>query len=140
MLETRIPKRFTGEGEDVSPPLALGNFPTATREIAMICDDPDAPTEEPWVHWVLYGIPKDTTAIPESDNGGGIEGKNSWDTLGYRGPLPPEGHGLHHYLFKVYALDAEFRLAPGLTKKELLEAMAGHVLEQGELIGTYERG
>ncbi len=145
-----IPKRYTGEGADVSPPLEWSNVPEGTQEFALICDDPDAPTPEPWVHWVIYKIPADVTKLPEgiaktpklSVPPGALQGKNSWpsgQTIGYRGPMPPPGHGRHRYYFRLYALDKKLDLQPGLTKKQLLEAMKGHILGEGELMGTYER-
>lgn len=144
-----IPKKYTGEGEDVSPPLAWSEAPAGTKEFALICDDPDAPRPEPWVHWVLYRLPAGTTNLPEgmprsaelAVPAGARQGTNSWpkDNVGYRGPLPPPGHGVHHYHFKVYALDTSLSLPPGADKQAVLTAMKGHVLAQGELIGTYER-
>jgi len=77
-----IPKKHTGEGQDVSPPLDWTGLPDGTKEIALICDDPDAPSAEPWVHWVLYKLPAGTTALAEGQNGGGLEGKNSWNGTG----------------------------------------------------------
>ncbi|UCE03300.1 MAG: YbhB/YbcL family Raf kinase inhibitor-like protein [Candidatus Latescibacterota bacterium] len=136
---TRIPRDYTGEGRDVSPPLAWENIPDGTQELALICDDPDAPVAEPWVHWVLYKLPPTLTHLSEGDHGGGTEGFNDFRRIGYGGPMPPPGHGTHRYYFKLYALDAPIALDPGATKKELLAAMQGHILAQGELIGTYER-
>lgn len=143
----RIPKQYTGEGPDVSPALTWTGVPQNTAELALIMDDPDAPTPEPWIHWVLAKIPPTVTSlragIPRDeqldDPAGAIQGKNSWNTVGYRGPLPPPGHGTHHYHFKLYALDQALSLSPGLTKKQLLDAMRGHILAEGELIGTYSR-
>jgi Raf kinase inhibitor-like YbhB/YbcL family protein len=134
-----IPKEHTGEGRDVSPPLAWTGVPAGTRELALICDDPDAPTPEPWVHWVLYGLPAETRSLAAARAGCGTEGTNSWSSRGYRGPMPPRGHGMHHYSFRVYALDTELDAGAGLSKPELLAAIDGHVLGTGELIGTYER-
>jgi hypothetical protein len=145
----RIPKKHTGEGADVSPALSWSGIPEGAVELALIMDDPDAPSAEPWVHWVIYKIPASVQGLPEgvprSDRltapTGALQGKNSWpsDNLGYRGPMPPPGHGTHHYHFKLYALDAALSAAPGLTKAKLLDAMRGHILAQGELIGTYQR-
>ena len=142
-----IPKKYTGEGEDLSPPLAWSNLPEGTEELALICDDPDAPTAEPWVHWVIYKIPADANGLPEgvaasrqlTEPAGAVQGENSWPTIGYRGPMPPPGHGPHRYFFKLYALDTKLRVEPGASKEELLEKMSGHVLAQGQLMGTYER-
>ena len=134
-----IPRRYTGEGEDVSPPLEWSGLPEGTREVALICDDPDAPMPEPFVHWVVYKIPANSTGFPEGTTEGALEGRNSFARMGYGGPMPPEGHGTHHYYFKIYALDAQLDATPGLTKDQLLVAMEGHVLDEGELVGTYER-
>src|SRR5215207_11360776 len=134
-----IPTQYTGEGQDLSPALTWSGLPEGTREIALVCDDPDAPRPEPWVHWVVYKISADRTGLPEGDTEGALEGENDFGGIGYGGPMPPKGHGVHHYHFKVYALDAELEAAAGLTKGRLLEALEGHVLDEGELVGTYER-
>ena len=142
-----IPRRYTGDGEDQSPPLNWQGVPAEAGGLALICDDPDAPTPEPWVHWVMYQIPVQTDGLSEgvptdkrpTKPAGAAQGKNSWKTIGYRGPAPPKAHGTHHYHFKLYALDRHFDLKPGLNKDELLKAIQGHILAQGELIGTYER-
>src|SRR5262249_49106743 len=134
-------------GQDVSPEISWDGLPAGAAEIALIVDDPDAPTAEPWVHWVIYKIPPAIAGlaegIPHAEGlaapAGVLQGRNSWGSVGYRGPAPPRGHGVHHYHFKLYALDAHLHVAPGLDKAGLLEAMAGHVLGQGELVGTYER-
>jgi Raf kinase inhibitor-like YbhB/YbcL family protein len=142
-----VPRPYTGDGADKSPPLSWSNAPPGTKEFALIVDDPDAPTPEPWVHWVIYRIPAETSSLPEGVRpamrvdapAGVLQGKNSWNKIGYGGPAPPKGHGLHHYHFKLYALDLQLNLDPGVTKNALLEAMSGHILAQGELIGTYQR-
>jgi Raf kinase inhibitor-like YbhB/YbcL family protein len=134
-----IPRRYTGEGEDVSPPLEWSGLPEGTREVALICDDPDAPMPEPFVHWVVYKISANSTRLPEGNTEGALEGRNSFARMGYGGPMPPEGHGTHHYYFKIYALDAQLDATPGLAKDQLLAAIEGHVLDEGELVGTYER-
>ncbi len=145
-----IPRKYTGEGDDVSPPLAWTGLPAETKELALICDDPDAPTPEPWVHWVICKIPPETTGLPEGvprtprlkQPEGAVQGKNSWpgdENLGYRGPMPPPGHGRHRYYFKLYALDQPVDAEPGLTKTELIRKISGHVLGEGRLMGTFER-
>lgn len=142
-----IPRKYTGDGEDVSPQVSWTRIPTNAKELALICDDPDAPTPQPWVHWVIYKIPASATALAENrprsaaltDPAGALQGKNSWGELGYRGPAPPRGHGVHHYHFRVYALDQPVDLKAGASKDELLAAMKGHVTAQGELVGTYSR-
>ena len=145
--QARIPKRFTGDGEDVSPELSWSGVPAGAKELALICDDPDAPTPEPWVHWVIYKIPTTATALRENvpktgsmpEPAGAMQGVNSWGAIGYRGPAPPRGHGVHHYHFKLYAVDTALNVAAGVDKKKLLSAMQGHIVAQGELVGTYER-
>jgi Raf kinase inhibitor-like YbhB/YbcL family protein len=134
-----IPKKHTGEGQDVSPPLRWSSLPRGTKEIAIICDDPDAPTQKPFVHWVIYKIPADRRGLPEGGSEGALEGLNDFGGKGYGGCMPPRGHGVHHYHFKVYALDAELDVPEGLSKDELLAAMEGRILDEGELIGTYRR-
>ena len=145
-----IPKKYTGEGSDVSPPLSWSAIPEGTKELALICDDPDAPTAEPWVHWVIYKIPADVKGLPEGvprksrlkEPHGAVQGRNSWppsEAIGYRGPFPPPGHGVHHYYFKLYALDAALTEEPGLDKKALMEKIQPHILAEGVLMGTYER-
>jgi hypothetical protein len=142
-----IPRQYTGEGDDISPSLAWSGLPAATKELAVIMDDPDAPRPEPWVHWVIYKIPVTAAGLPErvpagervGHPAGALQGKNSGGTFGYHGPLPPNGHGVHHYHFKLYALDAALDLQSGLDKPGLLAAMKGHILGQAELVGTYER-
>jgi Raf kinase inhibitor-like YbhB/YbcL family protein len=144
-----IPKKYTGDGDDVSPPLAWADLPEKTKELVLICDDPDAPSAEPWVHWVMYKIPADAKGLPEGiarqpqlkNPAGALQGKNSWpsgDRIGYRGPLPPPGL-VHHYYFRLYALDAPIALEAGLAKEAVSDAIRGHILAKGELIGTYVR-
>lgn len=145
-----IPQQHTGDGKDVSPPLDWTDVPADAVELALIVDDPDAPTPTPWVHWVVYGLPASLNGLPEGIPPAGklaqpvpaCQGRNSWPsggTIGYRGPAPPPGHGVHHYHFKLYALDAKLELDSGLTKDDVLEAMDGKVLAEAELVGTYER-
>ncbi|MGA2616609.1 MAG: YbhB/YbcL family Raf kinase inhibitor-like protein [Thermoguttaceae bacterium] len=147
-----IPKKYTGEGQDVSPPLGWSNLPERAKELALICDDPDAPRPEPWVHWVIYKIPVAAAGLPEGiprqrevkDPAGAVQGQNSWPpgreaNIGYRGPMPPPGHGTHHYHFRLYALDSPVAAAADLDKEALLRAMRGHVLAEGKLTGTYKR-
>lgn len=146
----RIPTQYTGDGADRSPPLAWDNVPDGAQELALICDDPDAPTSEPWVHWLLYKIPAHVRQLPAGlppqarlhAPTGALQGKNSWTsgrTVGYRGPAPPPGHGVHRYFFHLYALDTPLDVEPELDKPSLLAAMKGHVLADGVLLGTYER-
>ena len=134
-----IPTRHTGEGADISPPLAWTGVPSGTKELALICDDPDAPTPKPWVHWVIYGLPPSIEGLKEGHRGAGLEGPNDSGGIGYSGPMPPKGHGVHRYFFRLYALDAPLKGSPGWTKVRLLAELEGHVLAEAELIGSYER-
>ncbi|HEX4000014.1 MAG TPA: YbhB/YbcL family Raf kinase inhibitor-like protein [Pirellulales bacterium] len=143
-----IPAQYTADGKDISPPLAWTGAPRATKEFVLICDDPDAPSAQPWVHWVMYKIPADTKslaeAIPRETNppspAGAVQGINSFGKgkLGYLGPSPPKGKP-HHYHFHLYALDTTLPATPGLDKEKVLAAMKGHMIGEGELIGTYQR-
>jgi Raf kinase inhibitor-like YbhB/YbcL family protein len=138
-----IPAKYTCDGNNVSPPLQWTNPPANTKSFALIADDPDAPAGT-WVHWVLYDLPPDTIELPEgvaktqAISNGAKQGLNSWPRLGYGGPCPPPGKP-HRYSFKIYALDTMPGLKPGATKKDLLKAMEGHVLAEGQLMGTYQR-
>jgi Raf kinase inhibitor-like YbhB/YbcL family protein len=139
--QATIPKRFTCDGEDVSPPLAWTGAPAGTRSFALIVDDPDAPIGI-WVHWVLYDLPAAVTALPEAATvknlpPGTREGTNGWKRTGYGGPCPPSGR--HRYFHKLYALDIVLPDLNRPTKGALEKAMAGHVLAQTELVGTYQR-
>jgi Raf kinase inhibitor-like YbhB/YbcL family protein len=137
-----IPVRYTGEGEDLSPPLAWSGVPSGTKSLALIVDDPDAPDPAApkmvWVHWVLYNIPPSVAGLPE-----GVkslppktgEGLNDWKRTGYGGPMPPIGR--HRYFHKLYALDATLNLAGAPTKADLEKAMHGHILAEATLMGTY---
>src|SRR5207249_4461685 len=115
------------------------------RELALIVDDPDAPRDEPFVHWVMYNIPAEQSDLPEAikgkfeSPGGAMQGKNSFGKIGYGGPAPPPGHGTHHYHFHLYALDQPLQTKGALDKKALLAAISGHVIDEGEIIATYER-
>jgi Raf kinase inhibitor-like YbhB/YbcL family protein len=143
----QIPVEYTGEGEDRSPALEWTNPPSETEEFALICEDPDAPQEKPWVHWVLYRISGDIRKIPAGlphqeqldlppD---ALQGRNSFGNFGYGGPLPPVGHGPHRYYFTLYALAPKIHLRPGASKEELLDAMSGHILAAVSILGKYAR-
>jgi Raf kinase inhibitor-like YbhB/YbcL family protein len=141
-----IPAKYTCEGPDVSPPLAWSGAPAGTKSFALIVDDPDAPDPKApkmvYVHWVLYNLPASAAGLPEAVApsalpAGTKEGKNDWKRTGYGGPCPPIGR--HRYFFKLSALDAELPDLGPLTKGQLEQAMQGHVLEQAELMGTYEK-
>jgi hypothetical protein len=138
-----IPAKYTCDGSDVSPPLQWTNAPANTKSFALIADDPDAPMGT-WVHWVAYDLSPVTSALPEGVaksqyiSGNAMQGQNDFHRLGYGGPCPPPGKA-HRYFFKIYALDTVLNLKPGLTKKELLKVTNGHVLAEGQLMGTYQR-
>jgi len=138
-----IPRKYTADGPDVSPPLQWTDPPAATKSFALICDDPDAPAGT-WVHWVIWGIPPEARGLPErvpTDKrlaDGSVQGTNDFRRIGYGGPAPPRGPA-HRYFFKVYALDDALSLEPGATKSTLLEAMQGHILADAQLIGRYGR-
>jgi Raf kinase inhibitor-like YbhB/YbcL family protein len=135
-----IPQKYTCDDQDISPPLAFANIPSGTQSLALICDDPDAPSGN-FIHWVLFNLPASTTSLSESIealatlSNGAKHGTNDFGTTAYGGPCPPSG--THRYYFKVYALDTTLSLAAGATKSELISAMSGHILSQGQLMGTY---
>jgi Raf kinase inhibitor-like YbhB/YbcL family protein len=137
-----IPTRHTGDGPDVSPELAWSDAPEGTASFALICHDPDAPLISPgnygFVHWVLYGIPASVSQLAEGTQDY-TPGINNFGNRGYGGPMPPEGHGRHHYFFWLLALDAEPELEPGLTMWDLLERIEPNVIAMNRLVGTYER-
>jgi Raf kinase inhibitor-like YbhB/YbcL family protein len=144
----KIPKKYTGDGEDVSPPLEWSGVPAGTKQLALICHDPDAPMPHGFTHWVLYGISPARKGLAEEMKADGsiIQGKNGTGRLGYMGPAPPNGHGTHHYYFWLYALDGSTpELKPGMTADELLAVIDDHIVgpefpkEQVRLVGTYER-
>jgi len=137
-----IPVKYTCDQEDVSPPLAWDSVPEGTKTLALICDDPDAPMGT-WVHWVLFNFPAGINELSENvpperelDNEA-RQGTNDFGRIGYGGPCPPGG--THRYYFKLYALDTALDLEAGARKPQLLEAMEGHVLAEGQLIGKYSR-
>ena len=132
-----IPAKYSCTGKNISPALSWNDPPAGTQSFALIVDDPDAPMGT-WVHWVLYNIPSTTTSLEESADAGTISvGKNSSGNMRYDGPCPPSG--THRYFFKLYALDSTLSLSPGATKEQLLNAMKGHILAQGELMGTFSK-
>jgi Raf kinase inhibitor-like YbhB/YbcL family protein len=138
-----IPVQHTCDGKDSSPPLRWSGAPGGARTFALVADDPDAPAGT-WVHWVIYNIPASVAELPEGTPttetiaNGAAQGKNDFRRTGYGGPCPPRGKA-HRYYFRLYALDAELSLKPGATKQDLLRAMEGHILAQGQLMGTYQR-
>lgn len=139
----KIPVKYTCEGEDISPPLAWSEPPEETKALALIVDDPDAPVGV-FTHWVLFNLPASVRELsgavpaqPQLENGA-LQGKNDFGKLGYGGPCPPPGPA-HHYRFTLYALDKSLDLKAGVSKKEILKAMEGHILAQGQLTGIYQR-
>jgi Raf kinase inhibitor-like YbhB/YbcL family protein len=139
-----ITKLYTGDGRDVSPPVQWSGAPAGVKGFALICDDPDAPRKDPWVHWVLFNLPSESKDLPEgvpttgSLPSGAKQGKNDFGNLGYGGPAPPPGKP-HRYNLKLYALDSTLDLSEGATKPDVEKAMKGHVVGQGHLMGTYGR-
>lgn len=139
-----IPRKYTCQGDDVSPPLTWDGVPGGTQSLALIVDDPDAPDPAAprvtWVHWVLYNIPGGAGGLAEGVRRlpeGTLEGLNDWKRTGYGGPCPPIGR--HRYFHKLYALDVVLPKLRPPTKAQLEEAMRGHILAQAELIGTYQK-
>ena len=132
-----IPAKYTCMGKNISPALAWTEPPAGTQSLALIMDDPDAPGGT-WVHWLLFNIPVNTRTFPEDLRLSGVSvGKNSWGDMQYGGPCPPGG--THRYFFKLYALGSNLSLSPGFTKDQLLKAMDGQILAQGELVGTFSK-
>jgi Raf kinase inhibitor-like YbhB/YbcL family protein len=152
--EKQMPKKYTVDGDPadasqkhISPPLKWSGFPKETQEFALIMDDPDA---RGFVHWVIYNIPASVTELPENLPSGSehgtltkpvtaTQGTSSFRVVGYKGPAAGKGGGVHRYHFRIFALDKKLELKPGATKKELEEAMKGHILAKGVLIGNNER-
>lgn len=137
-----IPKKYTCDDVNISPPLSWTGIPAGTKSLALICDDPDAPAGV-WVHWVIFNLPPDSTELKENVppqkvlSNGAKQGKNDFGNMGYGGPCPP--NGIHRYYFKIYALDTVLTQDGGISKAELLKAMDGHILAQGQLMGKYKR-
>ena len=138
-----IPKKYSCEGEDVSPPLAWSDAPKGTASFALICDDPDAPVGN-WTHWVLWGLPADTMTLSEGVPktatlaNGAKQGLNSWPKVGYNGPCPPPGKP-HRYFFKLFALDTALTLSDKTDKARLEKALQGHILGEAHVMGKYQR-
>jgi hypothetical protein len=137
-----IPVKYTCDGDDISPPLRWEAVPAGAKSIAVICDDPDAPMGT-FVHWVLFNLPADTRELAEkipADKtlaNGAKQGTSDFGSIGYGGPCPPSG--THRYFFKIYALDKEVDLPAGANKRQLVKAMEGHILDEGQVIGKYKR-
>ncbi|MCB1056892.1 MAG: YbhB/YbcL family Raf kinase inhibitor-like protein [Acidobacteria bacterium] len=144
--EDEIPKLYTCDSRNISPPLAWSGLPKGTASLALVVDDPDAPDpaapKTRWVHWVLYNLPPSVQALPQALTSrelpsGAAEGLNDWNRRGYGGPCPPIGR--HRYVLRLFALDTVLPDLKSPTRDKLLKAIDGHVLEEAELIGTYER-
>jgi Raf kinase inhibitor-like YbhB/YbcL family protein len=139
----RIPNKYTCEGQDISPPLEWSEPPSGTQAFALIVDDPDAPAGV-FTHWVIFNIAPDSRQLAEAMPtqgqlpGSALQGKNDFGETGYGGPCPPPGRP-HRYQFTLYALNQPLGLKAGISKKQLLSTMQGHVLAQGQLTGTYQR-
>lgn len=143
-----IPRRFSGEGADHSPPLQWMDPPKDTQSFALLCEDADAPgRDHPFLHWMIFDIPASIRNLPEGVPSldllpgalSAAQGPNSFGKIGYNGPLPPTGDGVHHYHFTLYALDREIDDLNPVSKNNLLAEMKGHVLATATLVGTYER-
>jgi len=138
-----IPIMYTCDGQDISPPLTWGEPPSETQSFALIMDDPDAPGGV-FTHWLLFNLPADSRELPEAvplDNelaSGALQGKNSFGKIGYGSPCPPLG-AAHHYRFTLYALDQPLDLMAGASRKQVIDAITGHILARGQLIGMYQR-
>ncbi len=147
-----IPTRYSGSGSNLSPPLQWSGEPLGCKEFALICIDPDAPRstpDHPFVHWLIYNISPAISFLPEGINLNekrlllpiaADQGINSFGRIGYAGPLPPIGHGLHHYHFKLFALNGELGIPPGIGYEMFIKLIEGHVIKTAEIVGVYERG
>jgi Raf kinase inhibitor-like YbhB/YbcL family protein len=131
-----IPSKFTCDGADSSPPLQISEVPSGTKSVALIVDDPDAPSGL-FTHWTVWNISPQTSMIAEGRAPKGVHGANDFGKSGYGGPCPPSG--THRYYFKIFALDRELDLPGGAKRSELDAAMKGHVVAQGVLMGRYSR-
>ena len=137
-----IPSQYTCDGDDTNPPLVISNIPADAKSLAIVMDDPDAikPAGKVWDHWVVFNIPiseNNMLEIPENSEPDGTHGIGTSGNKKYHGPCPPDGE--HRYFFKAYALDAMLNLAEGATKTEVERAMEKHIVDQAELMGTYNR-
>ena len=132
-----IPHKYTCDGGDVIPPLQISEVPEGARSLVLIMDDPDAPIEGSFVHWVGWNISPDTTEITEGEAPAGVEGSNNFGRIGYGGPCPPSGQ--HRYVFKLYALNKELDLAEGVEKADVEASIEGSVIDSATLMGLYSR-
>ncbi len=135
-----MPNKYSREGDELSPPFVWDGVPEEADALALLCEDPDAPGEQPFTHWVVFNIPTEKTGLPEGGPIPGTEGRNDFGEQGYGGPMPPEGDGPHRYFFRLYAIDRVLDLQPDAGREQLVQAMQGHAIDQAEWMGTYERG
>lgn len=139
-----IPTRYTCDGENSSPKLEIRSVPSTTKSLVLIVDDPDAPQKNPFVHWVLYNIPANIVFLGQGMSkiaqfpNGTCQGINDFNKIGYDGPCPPPGPA-HRYFFRCYALDIVIPYEPNMTKDRLLKLCQGHIIDQAQLIGIYQR-
>lgn len=137
-----IPIKYTSDGSNISPPLYWEPPPANTKSQVLICDDPDAPSGD-WVHWLLVNIPAEAKEIPEHisqeemTQKGMLAGCNDFRKTTYGGPAPPSG--THRYFFRIFALDKKLDVTEGISKKDIIKEMKGHVIDKGELVGLYSR-
>jgi len=138
-----IPITYTCDGQDISPPLTWGEPPSETQSFALIMDDPEAPGGV-FTHWLLFNLPADSRELPEAVplhnelENGALQGKNGFGEIGYGSPCPPLG-AAHHYRFTIYALDQALDLMAGASRKQVIDAITGHILAWGQLTGIYQR-
>jgi Raf kinase inhibitor-like YbhB/YbcL family protein len=140
-----LPTQYTCDGANISPPLRWGGIPKNSQSLALVCEDPDAPSGV-FIHWVIFNLPPIVSDLPEAVptteelvESGAKQGRNDFGNVGYDGPCPPPGKP-HRYFFRLYALDTKLRLQAGATKREFERAAEGHILAEGSLMGTYKRG
>lgn len=146
-FDSEFSSEYTCDGSDVSPPVAVSGVPEAAESLALVLDDPDAPTDDPFVHWLLWNVPPDTTEIaegvPQSETvaslDGAAQGTNDFGEVGYRGPCPPEGDDPHQYEFTLYALDATLSVEAGADRSTLEEALADHRIDEATATAAYDR-
>ncbi|MEM4181554.1 MAG: YbhB/YbcL family Raf kinase inhibitor-like protein [Candidatus Pacearchaeota archaeon] len=140
----KIPKDYTFDGKNVSPPFLIKDLPNGTKSLVLICEDPDAirVCGFSWIHWVLFDIPVEGKELKIEEGkvpSKAKRGINSFKNLDYGGPSPPKGTGVHNYHFVFYALDDFLNLKEGATKEEIIKEMQGHILEKAEIVGTFWR-
>lgn len=133
-----IPEKYSCDGNNVSPPLGWSIAPREAKSLAIICDDPDAPSGR-FTHWIVYDLEPTLRKLSEGSAGGGKEGINSFGKPGYGGPCPPPNDDAHHYVFRVYALDIASLGGAGLSKRDVDTAIKGHIVAEGQLMGRYKR-